>query len=106
MRAQATTDVESLKGAYLRDAGGDETHQRFAEQQWSETVAERVNHRVSMLAAQAPWRHQEFAVVGYERARNEAERIVEESAVRLQTPLRSLQQLLLERFDTAVTATA
>ena len=106
MRAQATTDVESLKGAYLRDAGGDETHQRFAEQQWSETFAERVNHRFSMLAAQAPWRHQEFALVGYERARGEAERIVEESAVRLLSPLRSLQQLLLERFDTAVTATA
>lgn len=102
MRAEATADVDSLKAAYLRDAGGDDAHQRFAEQQWSETFAERVNHRYTMLAAQAPWRHQEFALVGYERARNEAERLVEESAVRLQTPLRSMRGLLLERFDEAV----
>ncbi|MDW3219289.1 MAG: hypothetical protein R8F63_11820 [Acidimicrobiales bacterium] len=106
MRAQATADVESLKAAYLRDAGGDDAHQRFAEGQWSETFAERVNHRCSMLAGQPPWRHQEFALVGYERARSEAERIVEESAVRLQAPLRGLQELLLERYDAGVSADA
>ncbi len=103
MRARATSDVESLKAAYLRDAGGDESDQQFAEQQWSETFAERVAHRCSLLAAQGPWRHQEFALVGYERARTEAERIVEESASRLQAPLRGLHQLLLERYDSAVT---
>lgn len=102
MRAQATADVASLKEAYLRDAGGDEAHQRFAEQQWSETFAERVNHRFTMLAAQAPWRHQELALVGYERARREAERLVEESAERLQAPLGVMRGPLLERFDAAV----
>ena len=106
IRACATSDVESLKSAYLRDAGGDEAHQRFAAQQWSETFAERVLHRHSMLSAQAPWRHQEFALVGYERARAEIDRLVEETTVRLQSPLRDLQSLLLERYDAAVGADA
>jgi len=106
IRSRATDDVESLKAAYLRDAGGDDAHQQFAEQQWSETFAERVAHRHSMLAAQAPWRHQEYALVGYERARAEAERLVDETALRLQAPLRGMQGLLLERFDDAVTANA
>ena len=99
-------DVESLKAAYLRDAGGDDAHQQFAAQQWSETFAERVAHRHSMLAAQAPWRHQEFALVGYERARAEIDRIVEETTSRLQAPLRELRPLLLARFDAEVTADA
>ena len=63
-------------------------------------------HRQSMLAAQAPWRHQEFALVGYERARAEIDRLVEQTTVRLQTPLRDLQALLLERYDGAVSANA
>ena len=106
IRAQATRDVEGLKSAYLRDAGGDEAHQQFAAQQWSETFAERVMHRQSMLAAEPPWRHQEFALVGYERARTEVERLVEEATVRLQTPLRDMQALLLARYDAAVNADA
>ena len=106
IRARATADVESLKTAYLRDAGGDDAHQQFAAQQWSETFAERVSHRQSMLAAQAPWRHQEFALVGFERARAEIDRLVEEATVRLQTPLRDVQPLLLQRYDAAVNADA
>lgn len=102
IRVQATDDVASLKTAYLRDAGGDEAHQRFAEQQWSETFGSRVAHRQSMLAAQPPWRHQEFALVGYERARAEIERVVEETAVRLQAPLREVPALLLQRYDAAL----
>ena len=99
MRGQATADVDSLKAAYLRDAGGDEDHQRFAEQQWSETFADRVLHREALLAGQPPWRHIEFALVGYERALDEVERVVEETVVRLQAPLGSMQSLLLDRFD-------
>jgi len=106
IRTQATNDVESLKDAYLRDAGGDDAHQQFAAQQWSETFAERVAHRHSMLAGQAPWRHQEFAVVGFERARAEVERVVDETALRLQAPLYDIQNLLLERYDTALGANA
>ena len=106
VRVRATADVESLKTAYLRDAGGDDAHQQFAAQQWSETFAERVAHRHSMLGAQAPWRHQEFALVGYERARAEVESLVEETTVRLQSPLRDVQALLLERYDAAVNADA
>ena len=101
---QAGTDVERLKVAYLREAGGDDEHQAFAAQQWSETFADRVTHRYSMLAAQPPWRHQEFALIGYERACAEVERLVEEAARRLQSPLRDVQHLLLERYDTAVAA--
>jgi len=106
IRAQASSDVESLKAAYLRDAGGDDAHQQFAAQQWSETFSERVAHRHSMLASQAPWRHQEFALVGYERARAEVERLVEEVALRLQAPLREIQALLLERYDAALSTSA
>ena len=106
IRATAIADVENLKEAYLRDAGGDDAHQQFDAQQWSETFADRVAHRHSMLAAQAPWRHQEFALVGYERARVEMDRIVEETTARLQAALRELQPLLLARFDAAVTADA
>lgn len=106
VRARATADVAALKSAYLRDAGGDEAHQAFAQQQWSETFADRVHHRYTMLAAVAPWRHQELAIVGYERARAEAERLVEEAAERLQAPLRRLRDPLLERFDAAVGAGA
>jgi hypothetical protein len=106
IRTQATNDVEGLKSSYLRDAGGDETHQAFAEQQWLETFAERVSHRHSMLAAQAPWRHQEFALVGYERTRAEVERIVEDAAARLQSPLTDISVLLLERYDEAVNTNA
>jgi len=102
--ARATADVESLETAYLRDAGGDEAHQQFAAQQWSETFAERVNHRQSMLAAQAPWRHQELALVGYERARAETERLVETATMRLQSPLGGIPALLLARYDAAVGA--
>jgi hypothetical protein len=106
IRAQAGADVESLKDAYLREAGGDDAHQLFAARQWSETFADRVAHRQSMLAAQAPWRHQEFALVGYERVRSEVERIIDEAATRLQSPLPGVQRLLLERYDTAVGAEA
>jgi len=100
----AGADVESLKIAYLREAGGDDEHQAFAAQQWSETFADRVAHRHSMLAAQPPWRHQEFALIGYERACAEVERLVEEATIRLQAPLHDVQHLLLERYDTAVAA--
>lgn len=106
IRGRATADVESLKTAYLRDAGGDDAHQQFAAQQWSETFADRVVHRHSMLAAQAPWRHQEFALVGFERARAEIDRLVEEATLRLQAPLVDLQALLLDRYDAAVGADA
>lgn len=104
IRGRATADVEGLKIAYLRDAGGDDAHQRFAAQQWSETFAERVSHRQTMLAAQAPWRHQEFALVGYERARAEIDRLVEETTMRLQAPLQGIPALLLARYDEAVGA--
>ncbi|MEQ8840551.1 MAG: hypothetical protein RIB98_06190 [Acidimicrobiales bacterium] len=106
IRAHAGADVEGLETAYLREAGGDEAHQQFAAQQWSETFADRVAHRQSMLAAQAPWRHQEFALIGYERARAEVERLVQDATVRLQSPLREVQPLLLERYDAAVNARA
>jgi hypothetical protein len=106
IRGRATVDVEGLKTAYLRDAGGDDAHQQFAAQQWSETFAERVGHRQSMLAAQPPWRHQEFALVGYERARAEIERLVEDTTLRLQAPLRGIPELLLARYDAAVSADA
>lgn len=104
MRDAATADVESLKPAYLRDAGGDEEHQRFAEQQWSETFADRVAHREALLAGAPPWRHMELALVGYERALAEVERMVEETTVRLQAPLTGMHALLLERYDQTLQA--
>ncbi len=98
---QATSDVEGLREAYLRDAGGDDAHQAYAAQQWSETFADRVAHRRALLAAGAPWRHQELALVGYERARTECDSLVEAAVTRLQAPLSGMQQLLMERFDAA-----
>lgn len=106
MRAQASADVEGLKAAYLRDAGGDENHQRFAEQQWSETFAERVAHREAMLAGSPPWRHQELALFGFERALSEVCETVEAAAVWLQGPLVELPGLLMARFDDAVSTSA
>ena len=102
IRMQAEEDVDSLKPRYLAEAGGDEAHQRFAEQQWSETYADRVAHRLAMLAAATPWRHQELALVGYERARLDCEAAVEEAVARLQAPLGGIPEILLERFDSAV----
>ncbi len=99
---RSTTDVEGLRDAYLRDAGGDDAHQAYAAQQWSETFADRVAHRQALLAGAAPWRHQELALVGYERARAESESLVEAAVARLQAPLSGMQQLLMERFDSAV----
>jgi hypothetical protein len=106
IRARATADVEGLRGAYLRDAGGDEAHQRYAAEQWEATFGERVAHRESMLVGQAPWRHQELALVGYERARAECLRMVEEATARLQAPLARFPALLLERFDGSVGSVA
>ncbi len=102
LRAQAVNDVDALKLRYLAEAGGDEAHQRFAEQQWSETYGDRVTHRLAMLAAISPWRHQELALVGYERTLADCEAAVEESITRLQSPLGGLPGLLLERFDRAI----
>lgn len=104
LRAQASVDVDALKPRYLAEAGGDEAHQRFAEQQWSETYADRVAHRFAMLAATTPWRHQELALVGYERARSDCEAAVEAAVARLQAPLGGIPAILLERFDAAVNA--
>jgi len=102
LRSAATADVDGLKMAYLRDAGGDESHQRFAEQQWSETYSDRIAHREAMLSAATPWRHQELALVGYERARNEVEGVVEAAVARLQAPLGGITGLLIARFDAKV----
>lgn len=102
MHAQATADVDALKPRYLAEAGGDEAHQRFAEQQWSETYGDRVAHRAAMLAAATPWRHQELALIGYERAAAECEAAVEASVSRLQAPLAGMTAVLLDRFDTAL----
>ena len=99
LRAAAAADVDGLKAAYLRDAGGDDAHQRFAEQQWSETYADRVAHRMALLAAVSPWRHQELALTGYERAIAEVEALVEAAVTRLQAPLGGMTDLLLARFD-------
>lgn len=99
LRSTAAADVDGLKAAYLRDAGGDDTHQRFAEQQWSETYPDRIAHREALLAAAAPWRHQELALVGYERARIEVEGLVESAVARLQAPLEGMTDLLIARFD-------
>jgi hypothetical protein len=106
IREQAAADVSGLKVVYLDEAGGDDAHQQFAAQQWSETFADRVAHRASMLAAQPPWRHQELALVGYERACVEVERLVGESVTRLQAPLGEVRQVLLQRYDDAVAAQA
>lgn len=102
LRATAAADVDGLKVVYLREAGGDDAHQRFAEQQWSETYSERIAHREALLAAAAPWRHQELALVGYERARTEVEGLVESAVARLQAPLGGMTGLLIARFDATV----
>jgi len=99
LSAQATADVDSLKPAYMMAAGGDAAHQRYAEQQWSETHGERVVHRQALLRAEAPWRHQELALVGYERSfamvRHATEAVVE----RLQAPLADMGALIMQRYD-------
>jgi hypothetical protein len=101
-RKRAIADVESLKSAYLREAGGDEAHQRFAEQQWSETFADRVSHRDLMLQGQVPWRHQELAVIGHERVREQIEAAIDEAVGRLQQPLLEVGARLVRYYDTAV----
>jgi len=102
LRERAAADVDSLKSAYLRDAGGDDTHQRYAEQQWSETFPQRVAHREALLCSEVPWRHMELALVGHERTHDDLVVLVETTAVRLQTPLQDMRGLLLERFDQMV----
>lgn len=106
LRVRATADVESLKAAYLREAGGDDAHQRFAAQQWSETFADRVVHREALLRSEIPWRHLELALVGFERTRAELEQLVEDAVARLQAPLLDMRALLVERFDAQVSAAA
>ncbi len=106
LRVRATADVESLKAAYLREAGGDDAHQQFAEQQWSETFADRVVHREALLRGEIPWRHLELALVGFERTRSELEQLVEDAVVRLQAPLLDMRALLVERYDGLVSAAA
>ena len=97
------SDVEALKPMYMREAGGDEAHQRFAEQQWSETFADRVSHRDLMLRGEVPWRHQELAVVGYERTREQLEALIDETVTRLQQPLLEVGARLVRRYDSVST---
>ena len=99
---RATVDVEGLEDAYLREAGGDDAHQTYAAEQWSETFAERVAHRQALLAGATPWRHQELALIGYEHTRTEPESLVEAAVTRLQAPMSIMQQLLMERYDERV----
>ena len=106
LRVAATADVEGLKEAYLREAGGDDAHQQFAEQQWSETFADRVAHREALLRGEIPWRHLELALVGYERTRAELEQLVEDAVARLQAPLLDMRALLVERYDSLVSTGA
>ncbi|MEM9468352.1 MAG: hypothetical protein AAGA90_23490 [Actinomycetota bacterium] len=102
LRRRAQADVDSLKAAYLSEAGGDDAHQRFAEQQWSETYSDRIAHREALLAGTPPWRHQYLALTGYDRSLGDAEQAVERLVSRLQAPLAGLPALLLERYDEAV----
>lgn len=102
VREQATEDVGALKDLYLREAGGDAEHQRFAEIQWAETLAERIAHRDALLRAEPPWRHQELALAGFEQTRAQVSAGVEEAVARLQTPLLEMRDLLLARFDARV----
>ncbi len=99
LRCQAVEDVDGLKAAYLQAAGGDEAHQRFAEQQWSETHADRVEYREALLRAEPPWRHLELAIIGHERACDSVEQSVERVVNRLQAPLVDMSGLLMDRFD-------
>ena len=98
-RQRAVSDVEALKPMYLREAGGDEAHQQFAEQQWSETFADRVAHRDQMLRSEVPWRHQELVVVGYDRTREQLETLIDETVIRLQQPLLEVGARLVRRYD-------
>lgn len=103
VQSQAAADVDTLRSHYLAEAGGDEAHQRFAEQQWAETYGDRVTHRAAMLAAVTPWRHQEMALVGYERSVSACAENLEATVARLRMPLRDIPTLLLDEFDAAVT---
>ena len=102
-RQRAISDVEALKPMYLREAGGGEEHQQFAEQQWSETFADRVTHRGLMLRGEVPWRHQELTVIGHERAREQLETMIDEVVTRLQQPLLEVGARLVRRYDSVAT---
>ena len=102
LRSQAQIDVDALKPAYLAEAGGDDAHQAFAEQEWIETYPERVAHREALLAATPPWRHQMLALTGYDRSLTSATQAVEALVDRVQSPLQGLPRLLLEGYDAAV----
>lgn len=99
LQDQAVADVDALKPAYMEAAGGDESHQRFAEQQWSETHGERVAYRQALLRAEAPWRHQELALVGYERSFALVAQAAETVVERLQAPLSDMSALIMKRYD-------
>lgn len=101
LRTAAVVDVAALKSAYLREAGGDDDHQKFAEEQWSDTHSDRVAHREALLRAAAPWRHQELALTGHERVAEFLDDEVGQVVVRLQAPLNDMSRLLMERFDSA-----
>ena len=101
-RAQAAADVESLKVAYLREAGGDEAHQRYAAEEWAATFEERVDHREALLRGEVPWRHMELALVGFARLRDQLERVVGETVAGLQAPLVEMRDLLVQRYDELV----
>lgn len=105
-RQRAVADVEALKPIYLREAGGDEEHQRFAEQQWSETFSDRVSHRDLMLRSEVPWRHQELAVVGHERTCDQLDTMVDEAVTRLQQPLLEVGARLVRRYDSVTSPSA
>lgn len=105
-RQRAISDVEALKPMYLSEAGGGEEHQRFAEQQWSETFADRVSHRGLMLRGEVPWRHQELAIVGHERTRDHLDTMIDEAVTRLQQPLLDVGARLVRRYDSVVTPSA
>lgn len=99
LRSRATSDVDSLKDAYMSGAGGDDQHQQFAQKQWSDTHADRVSHREALLQAEPPWRHQEMALVGHERTQAAVAEMVEAVVERLQAPLSGMSRPLMERYD-------
>jgi hypothetical protein len=105
-RQRAVTDVGALKPVYLREAGGDEEHQRFAEQQWSETFSDRVAHRDLMLRGEVPWRHQELAIVGHERTCDQLDTMVNDMVTRLQQPLLEVGARLVRRYDSVISPSA
>jgi len=98
-REQAVADVGRLRDAYLQAAGGDSAHQKFAEQQWSDTHADRVTHREALLRAEPPWRHQEIAIIGHDRVIASINHSVAEVVERLQAPLCDMATLLMQHFD-------